>query len=87
MTFHEMQQTVAGPVVLKVDRLDANRQLCQAGMQIAPSVHGWPVHRVCAALLQGHAQAVKVVVDLRPSAVAAEPDRRKRIKAKVIDGL
>jgi hypothetical protein len=46
----------AGTVVLRVERLDANRQVCAAGTVIAPNVEGWPVHRVASALQHGYAR-------------------------------
>lgn len=46
------------PVVLTVDRLDANRRLCSAGTRISPSVDGWPAHRVALALQHGYAKSV-----------------------------
>lgn len=52
----QVKQVAAGDVVLKVDRIDANRRVCPAGTQIAPNVEGWPSHRVQHEVFHGYAE-------------------------------
>lgn len=56
MKLDQLKKAAAGPVVLKVDRLNAERVLCPAGTQISPKVEGWPVNRVMQALQNGYAK-------------------------------
>lgn len=51
----KVKQIAYGDVVLRVDRIDANGRVCPVGTQIAPSVDGWPAHRVAHELLHGYA--------------------------------
>lgn len=56
MKLDQLKKAAAGPVVLKVDRLNAERVLCPAGTQISPKVEGWSVNRVMQALQNGYAK-------------------------------
>lgn len=56
MKSEALHKAAAGPVILTENRLDANRKLCLAGMQIAPAVEGWPLHRVAQVIRQGYAR-------------------------------
>jgi len=55
MKQEQVKQIATGDVVLKVDRIDANRRVCPAGTQIAPNVEGWPSHRVEHEVFHGYA--------------------------------
>jgi hypothetical protein len=52
----ELKKQATGPVVLTEDSIDAKKQPCHAGTQIAPQVDGWPEHRVLNHLLQKKAK-------------------------------
>ena len=75
MTQDELKKKAVGPVVLLVDRLDANRQKCQAGAVISPNVAGWPEHRVVHALRQGYAT---VPAEAKPAVPKASAEKKKR---------
>jgi len=59
-------------VILMVDRIDSNRQLCKAGTRIAPDVEGWPAHRVELAVQHGYALTIEGQL-IEPPVVATDP--------------
>lgn len=78
----QVKQIAAGDVVLKVDRIDANRRVCPAGTQIAPSVDGWPSHRVAHEVFHGY--AVKGIGSKPSQSAKPEPKIERKDVEKLV---